>query len=58
MNHDPLIEQYLAGPDLLKRAVAGMTKDQSFSPGRSPASGLPRKSCATWRTTSRFTPTA
>jgi len=28
MNHDALIEQYLAGPDLLRRAVAGMTKEQ------------------------------
>jgi hypothetical protein len=28
MNYDALIEQYLAGPDLLGRAVAGVTKDQ------------------------------
>jgi hypothetical protein len=28
MNHDALIEQYLAGPGLLRRAVAGMTKEQ------------------------------
>ena len=28
MNYDPLIEQYLAGPDLLRRAVAGMTREQ------------------------------
>jgi hypothetical protein len=28
MNEDRLIEQYLAGPDLLRRAVAGMTRDQ------------------------------
>jgi hypothetical protein len=28
MNHDALIEQYLAGPDLLRRRIAGMTKDQ------------------------------
>ena len=26
--YDPLIEEYLAGPGLLRRAVAGMTKDQ------------------------------
>jgi len=28
MNHDALIEQYLAGPGLLRRAVAGITRDQ------------------------------
>ena len=28
MNYEALIEQYLAGPGLLRRAVAGMTKDQ------------------------------
>ena len=28
MNFDTLIEQYLAGPDLLRRAIAGMTKEQ------------------------------
>ena len=28
MKHDALIEQYLAGPGLLRRAVAGMTKEQ------------------------------
>jgi hypothetical protein len=28
MNHDALVEQYLAGPGLLRRAVAGMTRDQ------------------------------
>jgi hypothetical protein len=28
MNHDALIEQYLAGPGLLRRAVAGMTREQ------------------------------
>ena len=28
MNHDELIDQYLAGPGLLRRAVAGMTRDQ------------------------------
>jgi len=28
MNYDALIEQYLAGPGLLRRAVAGMTRDQ------------------------------
>ena len=28
MNHDALIEQYLAGPSLLRRAVAGMTREQ------------------------------
>jgi uncharacterized damage-inducible protein DinB len=28
MNHDALIEQYLAGPDLLRRAIAGMAKEQ------------------------------
>ena len=34
MDHDALIGQYLAGPDLLRRAVAGMTRDQLLaSPG-------------------------
>jgi uncharacterized damage-inducible protein DinB len=28
MDHGALIEQYLAGPGLLRRAVAGMTRDQ------------------------------
>ena len=28
MNYDALIEQYLAGPDLLRLAVAGMTRNQ------------------------------
>ena len=28
MNHDALIDQYLAGPGLLRRAVAGMTREQ------------------------------
>ena len=28
MNHDTLIAEYLAGPGLLRRAVAGMTRDQ------------------------------
>jgi hypothetical protein len=28
MNYEALIEQYLAGPGLLRRAVAGMTGDQ------------------------------
>jgi uncharacterized damage-inducible protein DinB len=28
MKHNALIEQYLAGPDLLSRAAAGMTKEQ------------------------------
>src|SRR5215469_14698527 len=28
MNHDALIEQYLAGPGVLRRAVAGMTRGQ------------------------------
>ena len=28
MNHDALIDQYLAGPGLLRRAVAGMTRRQ------------------------------
>jgi len=28
MNHDALIEEYLAGPGLLLRAVSGMTRDQ------------------------------
>ena len=31
MNHNELIEQYLAGPDLLRRALAGMTKGQMFA---------------------------
>jgi hypothetical protein len=37
MNHDALIEQYLAGPGLLRRAVVGMTGDQLLArpvPGR------------------------
>jgi uncharacterized damage-inducible protein DinB len=37
MNHDALIEQYLAGPGLLRRAVAGMPGDQLLArpiPGR------------------------
>ena len=28
MNHDAQIEEYLAGPGLLRRAVAGMTREQ------------------------------
>ncbi len=28
MNHTALIEQYLAGPSLLRRAVAGMAREQ------------------------------
>jgi uncharacterized damage-inducible protein DinB len=28
MNHNALIEQYLAGPGLLRRVVAGMTREQ------------------------------
>ena len=28
MSHDALIEEYFAGPGLLRRAVAGMTRDQ------------------------------
>jgi uncharacterized damage-inducible protein DinB len=28
MSHDALIEQYLAGPGLLRRAIAGMTREQ------------------------------
>jgi uncharacterized damage-inducible protein DinB len=28
MNHDTLINQYLAGPDLLRSAIAGMTREQ------------------------------
>src|SRR5215470_14689416 len=28
MSHDALIEQYLAGPGLLRRAVSAMTRDQ------------------------------
>src|SRR5215471_14269766 len=28
MSHDTLIEEYLAGPGLLRRAVAGMTREQ------------------------------
>ena len=28
MNHDALIEQYLAGPGLLRRAVSGMAREQ------------------------------
>ena len=37
MNDDTLIEQYLAGPGLLRRAVAGMTREQLLArpiPGR------------------------
>ena len=37
MNHDALIEQYLAGAGLLRRAVAGMTREQLLArpiPGR------------------------
>jgi hypothetical protein len=37
MTHDALIEEYLAGPDLLRRAVAGMTREQLLAkpiPGR------------------------
>jgi hypothetical protein len=28
MNHDTLINEYLAGPDLLRSAIAGMTREQ------------------------------
>jgi hypothetical protein len=28
MNHDALVEQYLVGPGLLRRAVAGMTGER------------------------------
>jgi hypothetical protein len=28
MNHDAIIEQFLAGPGLLRRAIAGMTREQ------------------------------
>jgi uncharacterized damage-inducible protein DinB len=28
MSHNTLIEQYLAGPDVLRRAAAGMTRDK------------------------------
>ena len=28
MTHDALIEQYLAGPGVLRRAIAGMTREQ------------------------------
>src|ERR1700756_3131308 len=28
MSHDAMIEQYLAGPGLMRRAIAGMTRDQ------------------------------
>ena len=28
MNHEAMIEQYLAGPGLLRRAVVGMSRDQ------------------------------
>jgi hypothetical protein len=31
MNHEAMIEQYLAGPGLLRRAVAGMTREQLFA---------------------------
>jgi hypothetical protein len=37
MTHDALIEQYLAGPGVLRRAIAGMTREQLFAkpiPGR------------------------
>jgi hypothetical protein len=37
MNHDALIEEYLGGPGLLRRAVAGMTGEQLLArpiPGR------------------------
>src|SRR5919202_1308124 len=37
MSHDALIEQYLAGAGLLRRAVAGMTREQLLArpiPGR------------------------
>jgi hypothetical protein len=37
MNYEALIEQYLAGPGLLRRAVAGMTGDELLArpvPGR------------------------
>lgn len=37
MNYDPLIDQYLAGPGLLRRAIAGMTRQQLLTrpiPGR------------------------
>lgn len=37
MNYDPLIDQYLAGPGLLRRAIAGMTSEQLLArpiPGR------------------------
>ena len=37
MDHDALIEQYLAGPGLLRRAIAGMTGEQLLAkpiPGR------------------------
>jgi hypothetical protein len=56
MNHDTLIDQYLSGPDLLRRAVAGLTKGQLFAmpiPGK-----WSSQSCAILQTTSRSTPTA
>jgi uncharacterized damage-inducible protein DinB len=37
MNHNTLIEEYLAGPGLLRRAVSGMTREQLLArpvPGR------------------------
>jgi len=52
MNYDTLIEQYLGGPGLPRRAIAGMTRDQLLArpiPGRCP----PRKSYATLLTMSR-----
>jgi hypothetical protein len=36
MNYGALIDQYLAGPDLLRRAVAGMTREQLLA---SPVAG-------------------
>lgn len=43
MNHTALIEQYLAGPGLLWRAVAGMTRDQLLArpvPGKWSTQGV------------------
>lgn len=31
MNHDVFIDQYASGPGLLRRAVAGMTREQLFA---------------------------
>jgi hypothetical protein len=31
MNHGAMIEEYLAGPGVLARAVAGMTRDKLFA---------------------------